>query len=184
MLIIGLSVVCFALQMVFTIPFAASPFMLAFFSTGLGMIMSGTVFVLLMKKSPYRGTMLLFCLTMALPMAVMSPLFVVFMLIGGLLGELVFLKDRTRTTKKIMLAFSFFGIFHGIGTYMPVLFQKSALLQELVDKNVAQAEIDAYDKLYTLPCILLVTVIAVICACIGVYIGTKIFKKHFEHIGI
>ena len=182
-LIIGLSVICFAIQMASAAPFAMAPMILAFVSSPLSVIISGAIFVLIMNKAPYRGTMFLFILLFSIPMLFMGTPYVVLMfLLGGVLGELVFWKDSTRTPKKISIAYAIFAVCLGLGTYLPAMIQKDSLLSGITAQNYAQATIDAYDKLYSLPYISMAIALTVVASFIGVFIGCKIFKKHFAKI--
>lgn len=184
-LIIGLTLVISIIQIAFAVPFAATPFMLAYFSAPMAMIISGSIFVLLMNKAPYKGTMILFIFILCAPMFFMGAGFfipcIVFV-IGGACGELIFWKNSTRTQKKLTLAYAIYAVSHGIGTYFPVLLTKDSILLELKEKNTPQELIDTYDKLYSLPAIMGAVTLSIIAAVIGIFIGSKIFKKHFARI--
>ena len=184
-LIIGLTLVISIIQVILALPFSATPLLLAYLSAPLAMIVSGSIFVLLMNKAPYRGTMLLFIFVCSGPMLFMGGAFfipVLVFVLGGLIGEFVFFFDNTRTFKKLACAFSIYAVSHGIGTYAPVIVTKQALLQQLKDQNVPQELIDQYNSLYTVGAISGAVVLTIICAVIGVFIGCKIFKKHFARI--
>ena len=182
-MIIGLSIICFGVQMVVSGLFAMSPMILAFVSAPLGTIISGAIFVLIMNKAPYRGTMFLYILLFSIPMLFMGvPYVVLIFLIGAVLGELVFWKDSTRTPTKLTIAYAIYALCLGVGTYLPALLQKETLLGGLADQGIAQSTVDAYYKLYSLPYISLAVVVTVIASFVGVFVGCKIFKKHFARI--
>ena len=183
-MIIGLSVAAYILQMVATVPFAANPMTLAFFSTPFGMIVGGAVFVLVMNKAPYRGTLFLYTVVPSLMLLFMgTPYVVLIFAIGAIVAEMVFISDSTRTPAKLTIAYIIYAIFWGLGTYTPALLQKEALLEKAM--NLGGEEVVAlYDKLYSLPYVCLAIFVTAIAAVIGVYIGTKIFKKHFVRAGI
>ena len=184
-LIIGLTLVMAIVQIALAMPFSASPFMLAYFSAPAAMIVSGAIFVLLMNKAPYRGTMFMFIVVLCVPMLAMGGGFVIpciVFIIGAAIGELVFWKDSTRTPKKLAAAYSIYAISYGIGTYFRALTDKDAILAGLVEQNVPQELIDQYDSLYTVPMVLGAVIVGIIAAIIGIFIGCKIFKKHFARI--
>lgn len=184
-LIVGLTLLIAIIQVAATMPFSASPFMLAYIAAPVSMIVSGAIFVLLMNKVPYRGTMVLFVFILIVPMLFMGGGFIlpcIIFLIGGAIGELVFWKNGTRTPQKLIVAYSVYAVAHGIGTYTPALLTKKAILADLAAQNVPQELIDAYSKLYTVPVILGAVIVTLICAVIGILIGCKIFKKHFARV--
>ena len=182
-LVIGLSIICFAIQMVVTAPLAMAPMLLAFVSAPLSTIISGSIYVLLMNKAPYRGTMCLFILIFSIPMLFMGTPYVVFVfLLGAFLGELIFWKNATRTPAKLSISYAIFALCLGIGTYLPAFVQKASLLQKVIDGNMGQEIYDAYDKLYSLPYISLAVLLTVCSSFVGIFIGCKIFKKHFAKI--
>ena len=182
-LVIGLSLICFAVQMISAAPLAMAPMLLAFVSAPLSTIISGAIFVLLMNKAPYRGTMFLFILMFSIPMLFMgTPYVVLVFLLGAVLGEAVFWKDNTRTPAKLAISYAIFAVALGIGTYLPAAIQKDALLQKVLDQGIGQAVYDAYDKLYSIPFIAMAIGLTVIASFVGIFIGCKIFKKHFAKV--
>ena len=181
--IIGISVVGFAIQMLCAAPFAPFPFVLAFISQPLSTMVTGSLFVLIMMKAPYRGTILLFSALFAFPFLFMgTPIVSVIFMLGGLLGELVFVNNNTRTKIKITISYAIFALSIGLGTYVPVLFTKEALLSNLVNQGVSQTIIDNYDTLYTAGPITIGCILTLIASIIGTMIGFKIFKKHFAKV--
>ena len=181
--IIGLSVVAFAIQMISAAPFAMSPMILAFVSAPLSTLISGAIFVLIMNKSPYRGTMFLYILMFSIPMLFMgTPYVVAVFMIGAILGELIFWKNSERTIGKLSISYAIFAVALGIGTYLPAFLQKESLLAGLVEQNIAQTVIDSYEKLYSIPYISVAILLTVVASLVGIFIGCKIFKKHFAKV--
>ena len=183
-MIIGLSVAGYVLQMLATIPCAANPMALAFFSSPFGMIVGGSIFVLVMNKAPYRGTLFLYTVIPSIMLLFMgTPYVVLIFAIGAMIGEMVFYKNNARTPMKLTISYIIYAIFWGIGTYTPAMLQKEALLKKAMD--VGGAEVMAlYDQLYSLPYICAAIVVTALGAILGVYIGSKIFKKHFVRAGV
>ena len=184
-LIIGLTLIVAVIQIVAAMPFAAAPFMLAYVSAPLSMLASGALFVLIMNKAPYRGTMLLFVVVLCAPMLFLGAAYVLpvsIFIVGGAVGELVFWKNGERTRTKLSIAYAIYAATYGIGTYGVIIFTKASLIKQLVEQNTPQEVIDQYNTLYTLPYIVGAVVLGVIGAVLGVFFGTKIFKKHFARI--
>ena len=182
-LIIGLALVAYILQMMATIPFTANPFMLAFFSTGAGMLLGGTFYVLVMRKAPYRGTILLYTFVPSIMLLFMgTPYVVLVFVVGALIAEAIFWKNPERSIPKLYMSYAIYATFWGLGTYLPAYLQKDALLEKVTATGGGEELFAAYDKLYTLPYVSLSVVIAIVCSILGVFIGTKIFKKHFAKI--
>ena len=182
-MIIGLAIVAYVMQMIATIPFTASPFMLAYFSTGVGMVLGGTFYVLVMHKAPYRGTILLYTFVPSIMLLFMgTPYVVLVFILGALIGEMLFWFNTKRTTNKLYLSYAIYAIFWGLGTYLPAYLQKEALLQKVIESGGGLELFDAYNKLYTIPYISVSIFIGIVCAILGVFIGTKIFKKHFARL--
>lgn len=181
--IIGLALVAYVLQMVATIPFTANPFALAFFSTGIGMLLGGTFYVLVMNKAPYRGTVLLYTFVPSIMLLFMgTPYVVLVFVLGALIAEALFWKNPERTTSKLYISYAIYATFWGLGTYLPAYLQKDALLAKITTSGGGKELFEAYDKLYTLPYIALSVTIGIVCAVLGVFIGKRIFKKHFAKI--
>ena len=184
-MIIGLALAAYILQMMATLPFTANPMMLAFFSSAAGMLLGGTFYVLVMNKAPYRGTILLYTFVPSIMILFMgTPYVVLVFVIGALFAELVFWSNSTRTVPKLVLSYCLYAIFWGLGTYLPAFLQKDSLLQTVLDSGGGQELFDAYDKLYSLPYVSVAVLITIIASIVGVLIGTKIFKKHFERAGL
>ena len=182
-LIIGLSLICFVVQMASAAPFAMAPMILAFVASPVAVIVSGAIFVLIMNKAPYRGTMFLFILMFSIPMLFMgTPYVVLVFLLGAILGELIFWNNSTRTPKKLAISYAIFSVALGIGTYLPAAIQKESLLAGVKAKGIAQEVIDAYDTLYSIPFISMAIALTVAASFLGIFIGCKLFKKHFAKI--
>ena len=184
-LVIGLTLLISIIQVILTLPFSAAPFLLAYLAAPCSMLVSGSVFVLLMNKAPYRGTMLLFICITCLPMLFMGGAFLVpvlIMVLGGFIGEFVFIKDSKRTQGKLTIAYCIYAVCQGVGTYAPTLFIKDSLIEQLKDQNVPQKLIDDYNALYSVGPILGAVALTIVCAIIGIFLGTKLFKKHFDRI--
>ena len=184
-LIIGLTVVTFAISMVLTFPFAASPMMLAFFSAPFATVLGGAIYVLMMCKAPYRGNITLQTFIKSAPMVLMgSATYTIVSLVSAIFAELVFVKDSTRTPLKMYISYGILSVGSTLGTYVPVLLQKDSIINGLVEQGVDAAIIAAYTDLYSPPYIALAGVVAFAAGCLGIFIGTKIFKKHFSKIGV
>ena len=184
-MIIGLALLSYIFQMVATLPFVANPMMLAFFSTPIGMVLGGVFYVLAMNKAPYRGTLFLYTFVPCIMLLFMgTPYVVLVFAVGAVLAELVFWKDSVRTPGKLTIAYVIYATFWGVGTYLPAFLQKDSLLQTAVESGGSEELIAAYDKLYTLPYVSISIVLAIAGALLGVFIGAKLFKKHFSQIGV
>ena len=184
-LIIGLTLIVAIIQIAAAMPFAAAPFMLAYFSAPMSMLVSGALFVLIMNKSPYRGTMFLFVAVLCAPMLFLGAAYVLpvsIFIAGGAIGELVFWKNGERTQMKLSIAFATYAATYGIGTYGVAIFTRDSLIKQLTEQNTPQEVIEQYNRLYTMPYIVGAVLLGVISAVLGIYFGTKIFKKHFARI--
>ena len=183
-MIIGLALLGYIVQMVAAVPFASNPMILAFFSSPVGMIVGGAIFVLVMNKAPYRGTIFLYTFVPCIMLLFMgTPYVVLVFVLGAIIAETVFLNDSTRTPAKLSIAYSIYAIFWGSGTYLPAFLQKDILIEKANAMGGAEAAA-LYDKLYTIPYIAIAVVLTVAGALIGVWVGSKMFKKHFLRAGI
>ena len=181
--IIGISVAAFAVQMLCAAPFSMLPFVLAFISQPLSVMVTGALYVLIMMKAPYRGTIMLFSALFAFPFLFMgTPVVSLVFMLGGFIGELIFIKDNTRTKLKITISYAIFALSIGLGTYIPVLLSKDATLANVIEQGVSQTVVDNYDKLYTLGPITVGCLLTLITSIIGTIIGFRIFKKHFSKV--
>jgi energy-coupling factor transport system substrate-specific component len=144
-------------------------------------LFSGLVYLLLTQKIPRFGAITIMGSMMGLFFLLSGhfPLAFIFDFIFALTADLVLYKinfsDKIRTTISYVL-FSF----NLMGPVLPLWFMKNAYVSSLVARGKSQAYID---KLFApITSLGLVSCVAgtILCSLIGLYVGKKLYVKHFE----
>lgn len=174
------------IQLIVGAPFAAFPKLLAFLTTGLGLILIGPLFVLLMKKAPYIGSAFLLATIIGLFFLAMgSPITLIVYAIGGVVCELILLTDKKRSIITIGIAYAVLALFFFLGSYMTYWLMSDQVEAQMVAQNMSPELMESYLTLYNSALLLsLAGLNAIACSVLGTFLGRKLFKKHFVPAGI
>ncbi|MDR1589973.1 MAG: MptD family putative ECF transporter S component [Oscillospiraceae bacterium] len=156
------------------------------FCVAVGMLPSGIVWAYMRVKVPKRFAILIQTVVLTLISFVSgSPWFIgVATFIGGAVAELICGAGKYKSFKLTTIAFAAYALAVNIGNYSLMLFARDYYFEVCVqggfDAELANRLIDAVSG----PIFLLSTVLAVICAVGGMFIGKALLKKHFVKAGM
>ena len=181
-----LSALAIVIQLITGIPFVAVPQLMMFVSAGISMILTGPAYVLMSSKASKTGTAFLFALVQALYFLVLGqPLIALMFAVGGLLSELVLLKGGYQSPLHICAAFSIYGIFYSIGSYLPYILLKEQYEVQMTAAGYSSEMIHSIVSVFGSPLLVLIAALnAALWASVGAYIGSRMMKKHFRPAGI
>ncbi|HHV13068.1 MAG TPA: MptD family putative ECF transporter S component [Clostridiales bacterium] len=172
-------VISFALSML-TIPFLvwAYPFATAFV-----LFFTCPIYLLMAFKVGKKGTLFIFGVINGLFYTIMGAPFVLpFVLVGGLLGEIVLAKSgKYRSFKSQAVAYIIYNLIYGFCNYIVMAISAEYYLSTM---QVEGALRDAYIKYMTTPVWIVVAIVAVVGGIyLGCLFGYKLLKKHFVKSG-
>lgn len=180
------SVLTFVVSMVTAMPFAASVHLQLYAGYALMAIISGPIYVLMISKSSKIGTQILFFGIKGLYMLLMGQVVTgIIFILGGVICELIVAKGGYHSTVRAGAAYMVHTTLYGLGSFFPMLFFADSYAQQLIEKGYQQELVDMMISLYQSP-VIIVTVILCLCvsSAIGMFIGAKMMKKHFQPAGI
>lgn len=144
-------------------------------------LVMGTIFYLLYTKVNKNGAPLLVGVVMALFMLMNFWVISIFLLLGGIVAEIIWHKLDKKKTKTMCICFTVQMCFWYLGNMIPLIFLKDLYFKSL----------PSYEELYgaTLDLIVgplfFVGLAATVVGCIiGSFIGKLLLKKHFQKAGI
>lgn len=141
----------------------------------------GTIFLLMYSKVNKKGVPIIFSLIIAILMLSYHYLIFIIILIGGIIAEIIWRKMDRKSIKTMGIVFTIQIIFWQIGATIPIFFMLDTL------KKKAGDYADLFDSVAEVTSLglELVAILATIFGCfVGVIIGEKVLKKHFDKAGI
>ncbi|MBR0486058.1 MAG: MptD family putative ECF transporter S component [Oscillospiraceae bacterium] len=180
------SVLTFVISMLTAMPFAASVHLQLYVGYALMAIISGPIYVLMISKAPKIGTQVLFFGLKGLYMLLMGQVLTgIIFIIGGVLCELIVMGDGYRNMVKSGVAYALHTTLYGLGSFFPVIFFADNYAKQLIDKGYQQELVDTMLSLYRSPLIVAtVALVLMISSVIGMCIGSRMIKKHFQPAGV
>ena len=179
------SVLTFVVSMLTAMPFAASVHLQLYVGYALMAIISGPIYVLMISKAPKIGTQVLFFGIKGLYMLLMGQVLTgVIFIIGGL-GERIVMGDGYHNVVKSGAAYALHTTLYGLGSFFPVIFFADNYAKQLIDKGYKQELVDTMLSLYRSPLIVAtVALVLIVSSVIGMFIGSRMMKKHFRPAGV
>lgn len=184
--VVLLSVLTLAVTLVCAIPFVASPQWSVWGGYTLAALISGPIFILMISKAPKTGTAFLFFFVKALYVLMMGqiPTALVYCL-GGVICELVLMKGGYKSPFRLALSYALHSVIFGIGTFTPLFMNAAGYAKQLLDAGMDQGIVNTMVYDLTMPGFLAIATIALIGgSAVGVLIGLKLLKKHFQPAGV
>ena len=180
------SVLTFVVSMLTAMPFAASVYLQLYVGYALMAIISGPIYVLMISKAPKIGTQVLFFGLKGLYMLLMGQVLTgVIFIIGGVLCELIVMGDGYRNAVKSGASYALHTTLYGLGSFFPVIFFADNYAKQLIDKGYKQELVDTMLSLYRSPVIVAtVALVLIVSSVIGMLIGSRMMKKHFQPAGV
>ena len=156
------------------------------FSSAIGLLLCGTVWVCLLAKVPKKFCIGTLCIVISMLAFITGAIWtmVLGILAGGLIAEIINNFGKQNSTIVSMAAYAAFGIFFHFGSF-GILFFFSNYWSKYASKiGVNEKYIDSVSEAITLPVFCLSCAAVVIGAILGVLLGRYILKKHFIKAGL
>ena len=180
-IVVLFSVLTFIVSMVTALPFAASVHLQLYAGYALMAIISGPIYVLMISKAPKVGTQVLFFAVKGLYMLIMGQVLTgIIFIVGGFICELIVMNDGYHNVIRSGAAYMLHMTLYGLGSFFPVLFLGDTFRAQLLSRGYDAEAVETMVSLYSSPVIIL-TVILCLCAAsaLGMFIGSRMMKKHF-----
>ncbi len=141
----------------------------------------GTIFLLLYTKVNKKGVPITFSIIVALVMLTYHWVLSLIVTIGGIIAETIWRKMDRKSTKTMGIVFTVQILFWQLGSTLPLFFMLDAM------KANAQDYVELFESISKVisPTLEIIAILTLLLGCfIGVFIGKKLLKKHFEKAGI
>lgn len=184
--IVLFSVLSIVVGMVTGIPFMASPTWSVLGGYSLMSLINGMVYVLMITKSPVGGTNFLFLGVKVLYVLLLGavPTALVY-LVGAFICEAITWNNGYQKPVVAGISYSLHNVIFGIGSFTPMILNPESYAQQMRDYGMDEEMV--HEMVYGLvePSMLaLVTLLIVIFSVIGMFLGVKMMKKHFQPAGV
>lgn len=167
-------------------PFAMSVYGQLYGGFALMAMICGPVFMLMISKAPRRGTMILFATVKALYIFCIGQVLVGFIFIGGgIICELIVSGDGYRNKMRFGVAYALHNVIYGFGSFFPVILFTDTYRQHLLENGYKKEIVDSMVQAYSNPVVIVTVAISItVFSVIGIVIGSKMLKKHFNPAGV
>ena len=185
-IVVLFSVLTFVVSMLTAIPFAASVYGQLYGGYALMAIISGPIYVLMISKSSKMGTQILFFAVKGLDMLLMGQILVgAIFILGGCVCELLCLNGGYRNPIRSGAAYALHTTIYGLGSFFPMLFFADTYKQQLLSAGYEETAVEKMLTVYHNPFVICsVAIVLIIFSCLGMWVGTKMLKKHFKPSGV
>lgn len=185
-LITLLTGLCIGVQTVVLIPFAANLKLVLWLVSGIDLVLCGTIFVLMIGKSPNQGTLLLYSFIFSIYFFFTNGMIAISMMTIalGLISEIILLGGGYRSKIKVTICYILFGVGVMLAPNILILMQKDTMVQTMLSSGLTQEYIDTMFSIYSLGNIGIGVVITIIGGIIGAAIGYKVLQKYFVSSGM
>lgn len=190
--VVLLTLLNIVISMISGLPFSFSPKLMVLVGYSLAALLNGIVYVLMIAKSPIRGTNLLFFGVKVIYVILFGqiPTGIVY-LVGGIICEAITWNDGYKKPLKAGSSFAIHNVVFSIGSFTPIFLNPEAYAQHMRE-NMASMDPDMVETMvhamiYELvePSFLLLAIVLIIVgSAIGFFAGMKMMKKHFRPAGV
>lgn len=159
-------------------------------SVAIAALISGTIYVLIIRKSPRIGSCFVFTIPFAIVYLIMGTVAApILLLIAGIVGELSMLSGGYESKWRGVIPFCLFWLAFSFGSLSSMIFMPEASIQTFIsagmEETAARAMLDATIAIYTAPTYVILQIVAAIGgSVIGYFIGTKVLHKRFKGAGV
>ncbi|MCO7127054.1 MptD family putative ECF transporter S component [Sporolactobacillus shoreicorticis] len=172
------SVLMIILAIAVAIPAMSVLYFSLFISSPLIAFLSAPLFTFMVLKVHKRGTVLIYCLIMAILYLISgTPYLAAWFLLSALLGELAMTgRDAYKKFARITISWIICSLFRATNGMIDIWFFSKQYLASGVSKAHFNQVVHFY---YSAPWILLILLLTAIGASLGGLVSTKLMKKHF-----
>lgn len=185
-IVVLLTALIIVVSLITALPFMASPRWSVWGGYTLTALIGGSIYVLMIAKSPKIGTNLLFFSVQALYTLIMgqAPTALVY-LIGGIICELITLNGGYKQPWRAGISYAVHSVIFGVGSFTPMFIGADAYAQQMLDAGMSQEIVNSmvYD-LIAPSFVVISSLLLVIASTIGMVIGVLMLKKHFKPAGV
>lgn len=180
-----LSALWIVLSAILMVPFTTNLYLAAFVAPAVALVVSGIIYTLMCAKSPYHGTLLLFCVIEAIYNYFTVGLILVAAVnvLTGVIMELVMLNGGYQSHKRPVIAYMVFAVGWIMAPAVSVLSTMASTTETLLASGFDQAYIDSVFGMYSAGNLILSCMIGILAAIAGYALGYKLLKKHFIPAG-
>jgi len=148
-------------------------------------LISGIVYLLLIQRVPKFGAITIMGSVMGIFFLVSGhfPLSFLPNIVCGVLADVI--QYYTKWSKKIRTVVSYTVFSFGLmGPVLPLWFMKNAYVDSLVARGKDAAYIESLFAPITTNTFIMSTVLTIVCSVVGLWIGHKIYVKHFDKVKV
>lgn len=180
------SVLTFIVSFVTAIPFSGSVYGMLFGGYALMALICGPIYLIMINKAPRIGTQILFFAVKALYMLICGQLLTAAVFfVGGLICEAICLGGGYKNTVKSTAAYALHTTLYGFGSFFPAVFLTESYSARMIAAGASPESVATTMSVYHQPLTMLgVALVLIVFSILGVFIGTKMFRKHFAPAGI
>ncbi len=145
----------------------------------------GVVVILFMAKVPKKWALFILGVLVGLVMSNFGQIWIILVMtvVASLAAELVFRKGNFKSFKYNATSYAIFSCWP-VSTLMQAVFMREQFIDGVKKMNLSSDYITKMDALLSYQMILLLLIGTFLAGLLGVYIGGKMLKKHFEKSSI
>lgn len=146
----------------------------------------GIIYMYMRAKAPKKGSIMIQSLIMGVLYFSMGSFwtFSAGILIGGFIAEFISSMKDYRSFGHNAIGFVIFNVFGWVGLMGPVLLAKEKYAEHTLKTGLSEAYVNELTSFTDVKMFTIALILTVIGSYIGVILGKKILRKHFEKAGI
>ncbi len=154
------------------------------FAAGISLIPCGIVWMYLRAKVPKTGSVFIQVIVMLLIYLLLGSAWwqLLIMAVASIIVELV-TQPRQKNIRKITVGYVLFGVFYTAIANLPPLIACDYYYNSCIT-NMEPDLVNRIIAFMTVPVVIASLILSVLCSLLGVYLGRKMLKKHFDRAGI
>ena len=181
-----LTAICLVIVTLVVLPFATNITLVLWVVSGLDMLLCGPIYMLVAAKAPRHGTQLLFSAIFAIYYFVTNGtiLISIIILAVGIIRELMMLGNGFKSYVRLTAAFALFGVGVMFAPIIMLWTTKEQLIAAVIANGLTREYAESAFSVYSPVNIAIGTVVTIIGAILGCFLGYRMLKKHFAPAGI
>ena len=150
------------------------------------MVPCGIVWVYMRVKTPKAFSILIQCAILTLMLFIVgSAWFIVLgMLVGGVLAEIISGIGKYKNFTLNTIGYAAYGLAFNFGGFALILFAREYYREFMAGNGMESDYMITLLDFFSLPVFLVTTALTIVTAVVGMALGKKLMKKHFEKAGI